>query len=120
MTKNGKPRNAFIIGDVRKSLLRSKDLRVNQRARKDKTEDLVFSKAEKKKCWAAALEDARIENYRWHDNWHTFCSRLVQAGVELKLVQEVAGHASIVSTIRYAHFASSQVVDSMEVLNGVS
>jgi len=52
-----------------------------------------------------------------HDNRHTFCSRLVQAGVHLKVVQEAAGHASIASTMRYAHFAPSQVVDAMAVLN---
>jgi len=120
MTKNGKPRNAFIIEDVKKSLLKLRDLNVNQRAGKDKTDDLVFSKAENKKWWAAALEDAGIEDYRWHDNRHTFCSRLVQAGVHHKIVQEAAGHASIASTMRYAHFAPAQVVDAMEVLNWVS
>jgi len=120
MTKNGKPRNAFIIEDVKKSLLKLRDLNVNQRAGKDKTDDLVFSKAENKKWWAAALEDAGIEDYRWHDNRHTFCSRLVKAGVHHKIVQEAAGHASIASTMRYAHFAPAQVVDAMEVLNWVS
>jgi site-specific recombinase XerD len=120
MTKNGKPRNAYIIGDVRKALLTLQDLGVHQRAGKDKSDDLVFSKAENKKWWTAALADAGIENYRWHDNRHTFCSRLVQAGVHLKAVQEAAGHASIASTMRYAHFAPSQVVNAMEVLNWVS
>ncbi|MGH9591125.1 MAG: tyrosine-type recombinase/integrase [Terracidiphilus sp.] len=43
---------------------------------------------------------------------------MVQAGVHLKVVQEAAGHASIASTMRYAHFAPSQVVDAMAVLNG--
>jgi len=80
-------------------------------------QDVVFAKADNKKWWQGALDDANIKNYRWHDNRHTFCSRLVQAGVHLKVVQEAAGHASIASTIRYAHFAPSQVVDAMAVLN---
>jgi site-specific recombinase XerD len=123
MTKNGKPRNAFIIEDVRKALLTLKDMDVHRRPRKNgeaADDDLVFSKAENKKWWAAALADAKIKNYRWHDNRHTFCSRLVQAGVHLKVVQEAAGHASIASTMRYAHFAPNQVVDAMAVLNWVS
>ena len=123
MTKNGKPRNAFIIEDVRVALLRLKDLDTHRRAMKDgkvADKNLVFAKAENKKWWAAALSDAEIENYRWHDNRHTFCSRLVQAGVHLKVVQEAAGHASLASTLRYAHFAPSQVVDAMAVLNQVS
>jgi integrase len=120
MTKNGKPRNAFIIEDVRKALLTLKDMDVHRRPGKDKGDDLVFAKTENKKWWAAALADAGIESYRWHDNRHTFCSRLVQAGVHLKVVREAAGHASIASTMRYAHFAPTQVVDAMAVLNWVS
>jgi len=119
MTKNGKPRKAFMIEDVKKALLTLKDLDVHRRPGKDKGDDLVFAKSENKKWWAAALDSAEIKNYRWHDNRHTFCSRLVQAGVHLKVVQEAAGHASIASTMRYAHFAPSQVVDAMAVLNWV-
>jgi integrase len=91
MTKNGKPRNAFIIKDVRKALTTLKDLDVHRRPGRDKGDDLVFAKSKNKKWWTTALEDAGIENYRWHDNRHTFCSRLVQAGVHLKVVQEAAG-----------------------------
>jgi site-specific recombinase XerD len=77
----------------------------------------VFSKVENKKWWLAALDEAKIKNYRWHDNRHSFCSRLVQAGVHLKVVQDAAGHQSNASTMRYAHFAPSQVADAMAVLN---
>lgn len=122
-TKNGRPRNAFIIDDVATSL---KQLRELDLERRDKSasqpnkspKDTVFAKADNKKWWLAALDEAKITNYRWHDNRHTFCSRLVQAGVHLKVVQEAAGHASIASTMRYAHFAPSQVVEAMAVLNG--
>jgi site-specific recombinase XerD len=121
-TKNGKPRNAFIIDDVAKALKTIKSLGLTRRDRShdepnEAPKDSVFAKFENKKWWAAALEKAKIYNYRWHDNRHSFCSRLVQAGVHLKVVQEAAGHASIASTMRYAHFAPSQVVDAMAVLN---
>jgi site-specific recombinase XerD len=121
-TKNGKPRNAFIIDDVATALKQLRDLDLERRDRSvtqpnKSPQDVVFAKADNKKWWQGALDDANIKNYRWHDNRHTFCSRLVQAGVHLKVVQEAAGHASIASTIRYAHFAPSQVVDAMAVLN---
>jgi site-specific recombinase XerD len=121
-TKNGKPRNAFIIDDVAAALkqLHELDLERRDRSRNQPNQspmDAVFAKADNKKWWQAALDKANIKNYRWHDNRHTFCSRLVQAGVHLKVVQEAAGHASIASTMRYAHFAPSQVVDAMAVLN---
>jgi site-specific recombinase XerD len=124
MTKNGKPRNAFIIEDVAKALRTLKGLEASRRDRSatqpnQAPKDSVFAKADNKKWWAGALEKAKIADYRWHDNRHSFCSRLVQAGVHLKVVQEAAGHASIASTMRYAHFAPTQVVDAMAVLNWV-
>lgn len=36
---------------------------------------------------------------------HTFVSHLVMAGVDLPTVQKLAGHASIATTMRYAHLA---------------
>lgn len=121
-TKNGKPRNAFMIDDVSAALKHLHDLDLERRDRSGSQpnkspKDVVFAKAENKKWWQATLDEARIQNYRWHDNRHTFCSRLVQAGVHLKVVQEAAGHATIASTMRYAHFAPSQVLDAMAVLN---
>jgi site-specific recombinase XerD len=121
-TKNGKPRNAYIIDDVAKALRTLKDLDLDRRDRSREQpnkspKDSVFAKSDYKKWWAAALKKAKIENYRWHDNRHSFCSRLVQAGVHLTVVKEAAGHASVASTMRYAHLAPSQVVDAMAVLN---
>jgi site-specific recombinase XerD len=120
-TKNGKPRNAFLIDDTISAFKQLNEiyLRRVERHREQglETSNRVFSKVDNKKWWLAALDEAKIKNYRWHDNRHTFCSRLVQAGVHLKVVQDAAGHQSIASTMRYAHFAPSQVADAMAVLN---
>jgi len=37
----------------------------------------------------------------WHDLRHEFCSRLVERGVPLSQVRDLAGHRSIVTTERY-------------------
>jgi integrase len=52
-----------------------------------------------------ALTEARIKDYSWHCNRHTFASRLVMAGVDLRTVAELMGHGSIQMTMRYAHLA---------------
>ena len=41
----------------------------------------------------------------WHCNRHTFASRLIMAGVDIRTVAELMGHTSIQMTMRYAHLA---------------
>ena len=52
-----------------------------------------------------ALSEAKINDYSWHCNRHTFASRLVMAGVDLRTVAELMGNSSIQMTMRYAHLA---------------
>lgn len=62
------------------------------------------------------LKDAGVTDYTWHCNRHTFCSRLVMAGVPLGAVAQLAGHASISMTMRYSHLtpdASKMAVERM-------
>ena len=48
---------------------------------------------------------------------HTFCSRLVQKGAPLKMVQELAGHKRIEMTLRYAHLSTHDLSTCIELLN---
>ena len=41
--------------------------------------------------FSTALEEAKIQEYTWHCNRHTFASRLVMAGVDLRTVAELLG-----------------------------
>jgi integrase len=45
---------------------------------------------------------------------HTFCSHLVMSGVPIKTVQELAGHASINTTMKYAHLAPDYLSNIMD------
>jgi len=55
-------------------------------------------------------------DYIWHCNRHTFCSRLVAAGVSLKTVQVLAGHKTISMTARYSHLAPNTLHSAVECL----
>jgi site-specific recombinase XerD len=76
--------------------------------------DVCFAIEDPKKWWAAVRKEAKVKNYRWHDNRHSFCSRLVQAGKSLKVVQELAGHKDIKTTARYAHLDQGSKREAME------
>ena len=48
---------------------------------------------------------------------HTCCSRLVQRGVNLRVVQEWMGHKTITVTLRYAHLCPTNLLNAVRVLN---
>lgn len=64
-----------------------------------------------------ALKAAGITGFRWHDLRHTFASRLVMAGVDLRTVQELCGHKNISMTVRYAHLSPRHTREAIERLS---
>ncbi len=121
-TKNGSSRTVPMIDDVVSAFRQLKKLSLE---RKDRAidrpnaapDDVVFGIGDNKKWWEAALKDAKIKAFRWHDLRHTFCSRLAQAGVSLKVIQEAAGHKTIQMSARYAHMDHTTLQNAMSVLN---
>jgi len=53
----------------------------------------------------AVKKSGLTSRLRYHDLRHTFCSRLAAAGVPLLQIQQLAGHASYTTTLRYAHLS---------------
>jgi len=54
-----------------------------------------------KKSFRALMREARIEGCRFHDLRHVAASGWVEGGVDIKTVQELLGHTSIITTQRY-------------------
>ena len=63
-----------------------------------------------------ACNKARIPDFTWHSLRHTYASRLVMAGVDLRSVQELLGHKTISTTMRYAHLAPGHLAEAVERL----
>ncbi len=109
-TKNGKgriiPMNSAVYAamEVRKA-------QVPSARRKDPVFDVL-----PRSWWDDVREKAGLDDYRWHDNRHTFCSRLAMRGVNLVTIKELAGHKTLAITAKYAHLddsATRKAVDSL-------
>lgn len=64
-----------------------------------------------------AVQRVRIENFHFHGLRHTFASRLVMAGVDLRTIQALMGHKTINMTLRYAHLAPDHLKKAVEALD---
>lgn len=64
--------------------------------------------------WAAALADAGVEAFRFHDLRHTRGTRILRATGNLKAAQRALAHKSIKTTLRYAHATDDDVRQALD------
>ncbi len=69
-----------------------------------------------RKWFDSAVKAARLRDFTWHCLRHTFASRLVMMGVDLRTVQELMGHKDIRMTCRYAHMSPGHKLEAVELL----
>jgi hypothetical protein len=55
-----------------------------------------------------------LDGVTWHALRHTFASRLVAAGVDLRTVQELGGWRTLSMVQRYAHLSPGHLVAAVE------
>ena len=63
------------------------------------------------------VKQAGIKDFSFHSLRHTFASRLVMRGVNLKTIQELLGHKSYQMTLRYAHLSPEHKKQAVEILD---
>ena len=107
--KGGKPQTIFLSPDAMLLL-----------AELPRHGTFVFDRTNRRKIFEKALEEAKIENFRWHDLRHTHATWLRQAGVALEIVQRSLGHKSIKTTQRYAHVADSEMRTALQRLPSIN
>ncbi len=75
----------------------------------------VCGRARGPRAWfEAAIETAKIEGFTWHCLRHTFASRLVMSGADLRTVAELLRDKTLAMVMRYAHLAPDYKLDAVE------
>jgi site-specific recombinase XerD len=83
--------------------------------------ELVCGGANTPRRWFdLAVKAAGLSEFTWHCLRHTFASRLVMAGVDIRTVQELMGHKTIAMTVRYAHLAPKHTLAAVERLDAAT
>ena len=66
-----------------------------------------------RKAWEAAVAEAKLDDFHFHDTRHHFASWYMMRGGSLKALQEILGHADIKMTLRYAHLSPDHLRSEM-------
>jgi len=73
--------------------------------------------AEPRRWFEPVVKAAGLNAFSWHCLRHTFASRLVMAGVDIRTVQELLGHKTIAMTVRYSHLAPQHTLAAVQRLD---
>jgi site-specific recombinase XerD len=118
-TKNGSDRYVSLNSEALRVLKELKETHARLKLPADSTLFVSWQKkpmSDPREWFGAACDEAKIEGVTWHTLRHTFASRLVMAGVDLKTVQELMGHKTIAMTARYAHLSPEHKLSALERL----
>jgi site-specific recombinase XerD len=119
VTKNGSDRYVSLNSEVLRVLEGLKKTHASLNLPADCTLFVSHQKkpmSDPREWFNAACEEAKVQGVTWHTLRHTFASRLVMAGVDLKTVQELMGHKTIAMTARYAHLSPEHKLSALERL----
>ena len=63
----------------------------------------------KKRHFYVDMEAAQVRKIRFHDFRHTALTLMVESGISLRVVQSIAGHADIQTTMKYVHLLGDSI-----------
>jgi integrase len=102
------------------SRLKDELQRIGEVSEPDSNDALVFSNRNFKWLWLAALSEAGVADFRFHDLRHTFASRLAHSGLSISELAALLGHTQIQTTLRYANPTAETIQKATGILNALN
>jgi integrase len=117
ITKNGQDREVPMFPDVFK-LLRA----LKHQGGVTRMKGLVFLKdghriTHSYRTMQAVCEDAKIENFVFHDLRHCAVTNLADAGVDIETIMKIVGHSTVDMFLRYRKVKPEKLDAAMDTLN---
>ncbi len=112
-TKSGKPRTVPLIPPalgLLKQMKKVRSLRHNYVFKGHTGERLGWNWVSQK--LARVCVNSKILDFHFHDLRHTFASRMVQGGMDIRTLAEILGHSSLRMTMRYSHMNASHALSA--------
>ena len=69
-----------------------------------------------KTAWAGVKKGAELPALRFHDLRHSFATRILQRGADIKTVSALLGHADIATTTKYLHATDESKKRAVDLL----
>ena len=107
-TKSGKSQLIYLHQDLLNEL--------NNYMQVNSINDCLFKTKRVKRSFKTALKKANIENFRFHDLRRTFATFLLYNNTNIKTIQNMLGHSSIMMTERYLANDAKKELDAINKL----
>lgn len=117
-----KTRGSFRVVPIIEPLHIALEQHIEQMPPPAETHDLLFRRADgmpidqstDRKEWKAILAAAGLPPVRLHDARHGVATLLLEAGVDLHVIQTILGHSSVLTTKGYAHVNTRLAREGLE------
>jgi integrase len=116
-SKNGESRHIPLNGAAVDALRKLRDVAADCPYVVNGPEDPAQRVSDNRRWFDICLRRSRVRDFHWHDLRHTFASRLVMGGTDIRTVQDLMGHKVIAMTVRYSHLSAPHKREAVGVLD---